>query len=216
MIIEKLDPHVWYFTDIIESPEECFKEIKQIESWKTRFGTKDAEGNWITNDYHGSFVDQANISGLSVFKDLKLAVEECTKAYALEHGYGFIKDSVVGPGSLLGIEMVDMHHPPTSLKTHADTRQPGRIGVTVLVYLNDDYDGGELSVTIKDSSEKSVGGFGVDEQKHPDESQDNISFWIKPKQMSVVILPSGSPYFHTAHKIISGKKYLIKGLFITE
>lgn len=215
-MIEKLDSHVWYFTDIIANPDECFNEIKQIENWHTRFGSKDTAGNWITKDYHGTFVDQANISTLPIFKDLKLAIEDCVKAYALEHSYQFVKDSVNGPGSLLGIEMVDMHHPPTALKTHADTRRPGRIGVTVLAYLNDDYDGGELSLTIKDHSEDSMVRFGVDEQAHPDESQENISFWIKPKAMSVVILPSGSPYFHTAHKIISGKKYLIKGLFITE
>ena len=41
-----------------------------------------------------------------------------------------------------------------------------------------------------------------------------ISFGVKPKENSVVIFPAFAPYFHTAHTVKSGVKYMIPGHWI--
>jgi hypothetical protein len=65
--------------------------------------------------------------------------------------------------------------------------------LTLTVYLNDDYDGGELSFL--------------------DEKNLKISYF-KPKQGDIIVFPSFYPYFHGVDPIISGEKYLAR-TFIT-
>jgi hypothetical protein len=36
----------------------------------------------------------------------------------------------------------------------------------------------------------------------------NIDFWLKPEAGSVVIFPSQEPYYHQAHEVKSGLKYM--------
>lgn len=60
------------------------------------------------------------------------------------------------------------------------------ITYTIVVYLNDDYEGGEL--------------YFVDPQ---------IDIKIKPKAGSVVMFPSTLPYLHQSCKIVKGRKMLI-------
>jgi hypothetical protein len=36
----------------------------------------------------------------------------------------------------------------------------------------------------------------------------NIDFWIKPTPGSVLIFPSQEPYYHQAHEVKSGFKYM--------
>jgi len=82
-----------------------------------------------------------------------------------------------------------------------------------VMYLNDDYEGGEISFKIVDYFEPS---------ERPDVDPDyneairlkQIDVGIKPKANSIVIFPSSAPYFHTAHIIKSNVKYMIPGHWI--
>lgn len=105
---------------------------------------------------------------------------------------------------------------------HADSEQnnpddgehpyPHRFYAAVC-YLNDDYEGGEISFKIVDYFEPS---------ERPDVDPDyneairlkQIDVGIKPKANSIVIFPSSAPYFHTAHIIKSNVKYMIPGHWI--
>jgi hypothetical protein len=45
----------------------------------------------------------------------------------------------------------------------------------------------------------------------------NIDFWIKPTAGSVVIFPSQEPYYHQAHEVKSGFKYMsTSSIFVDE
>ena len=56
--------------------------------------------------------------------------------------------------------------------------------ISVLIYLNDDYEGGELEFP-------------------------NFKIKIKPKSGMVILFPSNYAYAHIAHPVISGEKYVI-------
>lgn len=70
---------------------------------------------------------------------------------------------------------------------HVDAYDPNGTGsnlkYTLVTYLNDDYEGGEIYFPNQDIT-------------------------IKPKAGSLVMFPSGEPYMHEAKPVKSGKKYL--------
>ena len=75
------------------------------------------------------------------------------------------------------------------------------------MYLNDDYEGGELSFTIRDPNGAITGGTPDSDFSLADPS--SYTFAIKPKAGSIIIFPPSPPYHHTAHLVKSGYKYMI-------
>jgi hypothetical protein len=70
---------------------------------------------------------------------------------------------------------------------------------TMLIYWNDNYEGGEISFAILD-----------DDRKYPsrDISDPSLDIVLKPEAGSIVIFPSTYPYIHQSHPVISGFKYI--------
>lgn len=84
---------------------------------------------------------------------------------------------------------------------------------SLVMYLNDDYEGGEISFKITDYVD-----IYKDTSPEPDYEtavkNNKVDFGIKPKANSVIIFPSSAPYYHTAHRVKSGFKYMIPGHWI--
>lgn len=216
MKLSKLDPLVYAYTDLATKEEilQINSEINKDENWEIRFGEKDAQGNWITED-GSSFIETLDLSSKECFDIVYSGAVSALENFCLDRGIEFNVELITG------IRTVDKHCPPTTLETHSDTLPPNcKEGYTVLIYLNDDYEGGELSFTVKDFEQKEVGptSFGIKTKESPEAQSniDKISFWIKPDPFTVLIFPPKSPYFHTAHEITGGHKLLIKGFYTVE
>jgi hypothetical protein len=68
--------------------------------------------------------------------------------------------------------------------THYDSYPAVNRAISVLIYLNDDYEGGEIEFV-------------------------NFDIKIKPKAGTLIMFPSNYPYSHIAHPVISGTKYAV-------
>ena len=97
---------------------------------------------------------------------------------------------------------------------HHDSQEGDtRLLYSLVVWPNDDYEGGELSFSIKNGvltgTENSLYG-DIDDPRN----EGQYDFYIKPEAGSIVIFPSPSPFSHTAHDVKSGWKYMLPMFWI--
>jgi hypothetical protein len=76
--------------------------------------------------------------------------------------------------------------------------EPGdKFGITMVIYPNDDYEGGEIAFRVFDEDEKIF--------------EDPIKeFQYKPGKGDIVFFPSGHPYYHGVQRIYKAPKYIIR------
>jgi hypothetical protein len=84
---------------------------------------------------------------------------------------------------------------------------------SLVMYLNDDFEGGEISFVMSPYED-------VNSAPKPSLDYDvavannQIAFGVKPKAGSIIIFPSSAPYYHTAHVVKTGFKYMVPGHWI--
>jgi hypothetical protein len=97
----------------------------------------------------------------------------------------------------------------TYMGAHFDQQEGDtRLRYSLVFYLNDDYEGGELSFTIESPNAPIIEG-KPQQDFSLNEKSDRITLAVKPEAGSVIIFPSYAPYHHTAHLVKSGYKYMV-------
>jgi hypothetical protein len=186
---------IWYWENVISSPNELVGFIEELDSIVESYPRISQWKNWTASD------DQSMIYGLVkdmvsdlktvdiannrieqktryVINSLKMAVEMCSDKYVEARNlpkekYKLDTDTI----------KVRKWNTGQSMGPHADG-QDGNYGLafTIVMYLNDNYEGGEIVF--------------------PDH---NIS--IKPKAGSLVMFPATSNFVHKVMPITSGNRY---------
>lgn len=82
---------------------------------------------------------------------------------------------------------------------------------SLVMYLNDDCEGGEVSFKISDYETVKP---SIDLDYDVALNNNDFDFGVKPEAGSIVIFPSSAPYYHIAHLVKSGYKYMIPGHWI--
>lgn len=192
---------VVYFPGIVPDIENLISSIESINSlaispWEVWYASSDTQGHaygevkFMSKQLLEQEVDQ-KVRGASekVISTLIESMSNAAKKYADiydidEELLSFAINALNMPGTKYGINKYyeDMYMGP-----HVDwNEQNFDITYTIVVYLNDDYEGGEL--------------FFVDP---------NIDIKIKPEKGSIVMFPSVLPYLHQSCEITKGRKMLI-------
>jgi hypothetical protein len=84
---------------------------------------------------------------------------------------------------------------------------------SLVMYLNDDCEGGEISFKLSDYEDHNkVQSPDLDYQVAVEGGQ--IDFGVKPSAGSIIIFPSSAPYYHIAHRVKSGFKYMVPSHWI--
>ena len=109
---------------------------------------------------------------------------------------------------------IKKYYAGTSMGSHFDQLDGDKtLRYSLVMYLNDDFEGGEISFNLMDYD-----GVNRKPGTHMDYEEalknKTFDFGIKPKANSIIIFPSSAPYFHTAHTVKSGFKYMIPGHWI--
>ena len=96
----------------------------------------------------------------------------------------------------------------TFMGAHFDQQEGDeRLKVSFVMYLNDDYEGGEISFTIRDPKGPIQGPTPDSDFAKADPTA--YHFAVKPKAGSIIVFPPSPPYHHTAHLVKSGEKIMV-------
>ena len=203
MNLEILEEKVYFYTNVIENPEKLVKVIEE--------DSKNAWGEWAAcSGQHYVYGMDKTISGLDsddeinkyIYSTLQKAFYDVAKHYAEAQG-------ILEEPKLFPMYPIKKYQPGTFMGAHFDQQEGDeRLKVSFVMYLNDDYEGGEISFTI--ASPDGVLQYASPEEDFAEaEKHGRYTFAIKPKAGSVIVFPPSPPYHHTAHLVKSGYKYMV-------
>lgn len=215
---EILEDKVYYYTNVIEDPKKLMDAIEGDESvnwgeWMACSGEKYVYGtdrNISSSESQG--IQDANND--YIYNTLKNAFDVVARDYAKAQG-------ITEEPKLFDMYPIKKYQAGTYMGAHFDQQEGDeRLKVSFVMYLNDDYEGGEISFTIKSPDGPiSPGGKPIDGPisyggPNPDmdiakTEPDSFTFFVKPQPGSMIVFPPSPPYHHTAHLVKSGFKYMV-------
>lgn len=219
-LAEKLNENVFYYKDVITDHENFINVLEEYDSRESIHLAIPQWSKWNASDdnevifgnkkdfippgldlLHGKDKDDAEY----LVNTLKNAISSIANAFVKDRELNvepnispFVGVSKWNPGCMLGV--------------HYDRLSGDRtLWWTIVIYLNDDYNGGEISFVIKDIDFRN----SENDKYRPDPDIDNLSennvvdFWLKPEAGSALVFPSDFPYMHQVHLMKPGKsKYI--------
>jgi hypothetical protein len=202
MNLQILEEKVYYYTNVIEDPAKLVQAIEKDNQdewgeWMACsgqpyvYGTdktiKPTEGTDEKNDY--------------IYQTLQKAFDDVARDYAKAQG-------ITEEPKLFPMYPIKKYMAGTFMGAHFDQQEGDeRLKVSFVMYLNDDYEGGEISFTIRDPKGPIQGPTPAEDFSKANPSTYN--FFVKPKAGSVIVFPPSPPYHHTAHLVKSGFKYMV-------
>lgn len=189
MKITKFDK-IHYYEGVIERPYALIKDIEETDSLLNSSTSITKWVQWKASDNAYDFgyqkminptiIDETNETLLSINKIIRDAIVVSSKDYAKEHN--------IDLGYLTPISIAK-YSTGKEMGSHVDSYEDGRSPVlSVVLYINDNYDGGELYFKEQDVS-------------------------IKPSAGSLIAFPSVAPYYHQSMTVTKGIKYMSPGFW---
>lgn len=192
-MLEILEDNIYYYKNVIKSPYAFIEYIENLDEhlsdktyltpWNDWKASGDSEYVFGKQKFVNMFIDNSAFSKecLFIINTINDAINSCSKDYAIKH-------KGLSIGSLSPIS-ISKYFAGKSMGPHVDNYNddPNKT-ISVVLYLNDNYEGGELNFPEQD-------------------------ICIKPEAGSLVIFPSIRPYYHESKTIISGVKYMTPGFW---
>jgi hypothetical protein len=196
-IVEVLHRNVYYFPGAIPEIANVMTTLEDLNSlsvtpWETWYANNDSKENPYGDLKTLSYPDLIRESNPLikekseyVLNSILGSMVDCTAIYlrsqgAAESELDHLHKEIFGTHTY-GIRRYDEHK---DMGPHRDMVVPGRDTITIAVYLDDEYEGGELGIV-----------------------QPGLDIAIKNKAGSIVVFPSG--YLHESRPLISGRKTII-------
>ena len=209
LIFDEIYPNVIVYRNMLSDPEKSYKIIANSESssegkYFLKAWTPWAKFGTYTQIKWGEELNDAIKN--EIFEEEKALSEEITSAYnkAVSHytkhtGLLFPADATFSGHSYCKyFDQVDDLKNNMTMQYHTDyiisqKDMPGpKFHTTCTLYINDDYEGGDLEFFI-----------------------DGNIINHKPKAGDLVIFPSTDPYYHGVKKIFNGNKYFVRNFVMT-
>lgn len=197
LIYEVLHRNVYYFPGVIQDIAKVMETLDEVNSvsvtpWETWYANNDSKenpyGDLKTLSYPSLEAEPDPIikeKSAFILNSILGSMEACAAEFLEGHGAGqdeldHLHKEIFG-GHVYGIRRYDENK---DMGPHTDMVVDGRDTYTIAVYLDDNYEGGELGIV-----------------------QPGLDISIKNKAGSIVVFPSG--YLHESKPLLSGRKTII-------
>ena len=181
---------IHYYENVLDKPYALIKDIEEtdeilnnnssITKWKQWKASDDSYNFGYQKMINPTIIDETNEVLLSINKRIRDAIVMSSKDYANVHN--------IDLGYLTPISIAK-YSTGKEMGSHVDSYEDGRSPIlSVVLYINDNYDGGELYF----------------------KEQDVL---IKPTAGSLIAFPSVPPYYHQSKIVTKGLKYMSPGFW---
>ena len=224
---KKFHENVFYYTDVIENPEQIIDLIEKYDDDEEFQKAVPKWRNWNSSsldgyifgkkkDFHLSGVEELSEEKrkdaeyiISVIRD---SIKKVAQAYIKEKG-------IKGEPNLSPFVGISKYVEGCAMGAHFD-RQAGdnNLEYSIILYWNDDYEGGELSFIIRDEDLRlpQYTDLRPKEDLNDPINKELITFSVKPQKGSAMIFPSTDPYKHQVHIMKKGQKYMTPGFIFVD
>lgn len=231
MIREILNEKVYYYKDVIDNFDVFMKtlheldslesdEISQVNFWQKWTSSNDK--NFIYGEsktFDPNFIEK--FGGIVGEKSKYVYDAVMTALYNVSKDYAEAMGDFDEP-RLFPTFNIKKYYTGMAMGAHFDQLDGDKtLRYSLVMYLNDDCEGGEISFQLKDydggwnSKDGWVKNSPMPDLDYNDAVANNtVDFGVKPIANSVIIFPANAPYFHTAHTVKSGVKYMVPGHWI--
>jgi hypothetical protein len=229
---EILDEKVYYYTDAIENFDVFTQTLNDLETMESYADSGvNLWKNWTSSNDINFIYGQTKTFDLGAIKNLNNDVaikSEYIYNSVMNTFYNVCKDYATALGDydepkLFPTFNIKKYYTGMGMGAHFDQLDGDKtLRYSLVMYLNDDCEGGEISFQLKDYNGGWTSAEGFSEGVAPEVDLDYdvsiangaINFGVKPKANSVIIFPANAPYFHTAHTVKNGVKYMVPGHWI--
>lgn len=213
---EILEENVYYYKNVIPDPKKFVEMIDSTENeeWGNSV-TKWNEWTACSGEMY-LYGAQKTVNPSDEERVVKTTDNKAGYIYntIMDAFYAVCKDYAEAHGdneTPINFPLFDIkkYSPGTYMGAHFDQQEGDtRLKYSLVFYLNDDYEGGELSFTIESPDAPIIQG-KPEEDFAVAKNGNRVTIAIKPEAGSVIIFPSSPPYHHTAHLVKSGFKYMV-------
>lgn len=192
MIIKKLDDNIFYYENVLSNPYDFINKIEKLDKDNSNISHITKWEKW-----NASNTDQEyGISKNGTFSNMQYNTAEDIESSLISYSIKAISDlCFANYRKNTGVEMLKLpdyfsirkYNTGADMGKHVDSEDPtdkSHPVVSGVLYLNDEYEGGEIYFPEQDIR-------------------------VKPSAGSMIMFPAYRPYFHHPLPIISGNKYMI-------
>lgn len=194
--LQVLAPDIWYWDNTLSFPEHLKDFIDQIDAYPESYSRISKWENWTASNDESLIygrtktINKANLKNttgsdlvdkktLYIANSFLMAFQMCTDRYLSARNLD--KNNYI-----LNLDRVTIKawNEGQSMGPHFDGQDGNKdLAFSLVAYVNDDYEGGEISFP-------------------------NHNITIKPKAGSLIMFPSQEPYIHEVKPIKSGTRYM--------
>jgi Rps23 Pro-64 3,4-dihydroxylase Tpa1-like proline 4-hydroxylase len=197
LVIERPETNIVYFKGVIKNYQEIIDAIESLSN--------DAVTDWRPWNGHGTSTRYGDIKDVRKDKivDINSDKDRAKAAFAINCLTNKMSECAIEYSDIFNIDREALYYavslltdPRTTMGinkydegafmgSHVDFNEDNYyLAYTIVVYLNDDYEGGELYFN-------------------------ELDITIKPEAGSIIMYPSSAPYSHQSLKVLKGRKMLI-------
>ena len=187
---------IFYLKNSFTVPEKYLEFLEEMDLNKDSYSYIEKWRDWTaSNDNSNIYGSQKHINDIKVLsKDQYLNKKILYLINAIKEplimcSTKYLFDKAMGIPTKINSFAINKYYPGKSMGPHIDSYgESDKKRFTLLIYLNENYDGGEIEFP-------------------------NQNIKLKPEAGSVLIFPTCQPFVHRSYEIFSGNKYFVLAEF---